>query len=48
LHQMKLNYGLQIFPSFQTAMEFEFRVWMMCHLASLDLNLEGMLNIIKN
>jgi hypothetical protein len=27
LHRMKLNCGLQIFPSSQTAMEFEFRMW---------------------
>ncbi len=41
LHQTKLNCGLQMFPSFQTTMEFEFRVWMMCHLGSVDLDPEG-------
>ncbi len=25
-HQMKLNFGFQNFPSFQTTMEFEFQV----------------------
>jgi hypothetical protein len=41
LHEMKLNCGLQIFPSFQIAMEFEFRMWMVCHIGSVDLDPKG-------
>jgi hypothetical protein len=41
LHQMKLNYGFQNFPSFQTTMEFEFRVWMVCHIGLVDLDPKG-------
>jgi hypothetical protein len=40
--QMKLSCGFQIFPTFQTAMEFEFQVWMMCHLGSIDLSPKGL------
>jgi hypothetical protein len=38
---MKLNYVFQIFPSFQTTMEFEFQMSMVCHLGSIDLDPKG-------
>ncbi len=41
LHWMKLKCGFQIFPSFQIAMEFEFQMWMVCHLGSIDLSPKG-------
>jgi hypothetical protein len=41
LHQLKLNCGFQIFPSFQIAIKFEFRVWMLCHFDLVDLDPKG-------
>jgi hypothetical protein len=41
LHKMKQNFGLQIFPSFQITMEFEFWVWMVCHLGLIESGPKG-------
>jgi hypothetical protein len=40
-HRIKMSFGFQNFPSFQIVMEFEFWVWIVCQLGSINLGPKG-------